>query len=94
MRKLFQECKLVHADLSEYNMLYNNGEIWVIDVSQSVEHDHPLALEFLRRDVVNVNEYFEKHNAHNLNTKFAFDFITSHFENIDLNIELDSCFDH
>lgn len=36
MRILFQECKLIHADLSEYNMLYYNQEIVFIDVSQSV----------------------------------------------------------
>lgn len=53
-------CKLVHADLSEYNLLYMNGEVWVIDVSQSIEHDHPMALDFLRRDCTNINDYFSK----------------------------------
>ena len=55
MRVLYQECKLIHADLSEYNMLYYEDTVYVIDVSQSVEHDHPHALEFLRRDIANVN---------------------------------------
>lgn len=32
----------------------------MIDVSQSIEHDHPSALEFLRRDILNVNLYFDK----------------------------------
>lgn len=32
----------------------------VIDVSQSVEHSHPHALEFLRRDCANVNLFFSK----------------------------------
>lgn len=41
MRKLYTECKLVHADLSEYNILFHDGHLCVIDVSQSVEHDHP-----------------------------------------------------
>ena len=40
-----QACKLVHGDLSEYNVLYLRGKLQVIDVSQSVEHDHPQALE-------------------------------------------------
>ena len=30
----------------------------MIDVSQSVEHDHPHALEFLRKDCNNVNGMF------------------------------------
>ena len=48
VRTLFQTCKLVHADLSEYNILYWKGEIFIIDVSQSVDLDHPKALDFLR----------------------------------------------
>ena len=50
VRTLFQTCKLVHADLSEYNILYYKGDIYIIDVSQSVDLDHPKALEFLRED--------------------------------------------
>ena len=33
VRRMFQRCKLVHADLSEYNLLYHQNEVWVIDVS-------------------------------------------------------------
>lgn len=84
MRKMFQDARLVHADLSEFNMLYvttasstsvpfqiktpgccnlrllpacryHSGDAYIIDVSQSVEHDHPHALEFLRKDCSNVN---------------------------------------
>lgn len=47
VRIMFQECRLVHADLSEYNMLYFNENVYIIDVSQSVEHDHPNALVVL-----------------------------------------------
>lgn len=60
MRILYQECRLVHADLSEYNILYHENKLWIIDVSQSVEHDHPMSLEFLRMDIKNVNDYFAK----------------------------------
>lgn len=34
---------------------YHNGDAYIIDVSQSVEHDHPHALEFLRKDCSNIN---------------------------------------
>jgi serine/threonine-protein kinase RIO1 len=30
---MFNEAKLVHADLSEYNLLWFKDEIYVIDVS-------------------------------------------------------------
>ena len=53
VRKIFQVCRLVHADLSEYNMLFHEGVVYIIDVSQSVEHDHPNALTFLRKDCYN-----------------------------------------
>lgn len=53
MRVMYQRCKLVHGDLSEYNMLYFKGRLFIIDVSQSVDLDHPNALEFLRRDAAN-----------------------------------------
>lgn len=33
----------------------------MIDVSQSVEHEHPQALEFLRKDCTNVVDFFRKH---------------------------------
>jgi RIO kinase 1 len=63
MRRMFQLCKLVHADLSEYNMLWYENEVIIIDVSQSVETDHPRALEFLRMDCTNVTDFFRKSNC-------------------------------
>ena len=58
LRTLYHTCHLVHADLSEYNLLYHNQRLVVIDVSQAVEHDHPQALVFLRKDVMNVGRFF------------------------------------
>ncbi|XP_071953400.1 serine/threonine-protein kinase RIO3-like [Antedon mediterranea] len=58
METMYNECNLVHADLSEYNMLWFNGQVCFIDVSQSVEPTHPLALEFLLRDCTNVSKFF------------------------------------
>nr|ADW23592.1 RIO-1 kinase [Haemonchus contortus] len=58
MRTLYRTCKLVHADLSEYNTLVLDDRLFIIDVSQSVEHDHPHALDFLRSDCNNVCKFF------------------------------------
>ena len=78
MRHLYQRCKLVHGDLSEYNLLWHKSQIYVIDVSQSVETDHPSALDFLRKDASNVNDYFSKFGKLDvMTTRQLFEFITT-----------------
>ena len=57
-KMMYEKCHLVHADLSEYNILYHAGDCWFIDVSQSVEPFHPDALTFLYRDCVNITSFF------------------------------------
>ena len=57
---MYTECNLVHADLSEYNMLWYKDRIYFIDVSQSVEPSHPHGLEFLLRDCTNVSNFFTR----------------------------------
>lgn len=76
MRRMYWNCKLVHADLSEFNILFHKGKLCFIDVSQSVEHDHPHALEFLRKDCTNVNEFFRKKCVATMTVRELFDFIT------------------
>ena len=50
--KLFvNEAKLVHGDLSNYNILNLNEEPVIIDVSQSVVLDNPISKELLERDI-------------------------------------------
>ncbi|KAI0187373.1 putative extragenic suppressor of the bimD6 mutation [Astrocystis sublimbata] len=75
MRRLYQVCKLVHADLSEYNILYHNQQLYIIDVSQSVEHDHPRSLEFLRMDIKNTGDFFRRQGVNTLADRVVFDFI-------------------
>ena len=60
MKKMYTKCRLIHADLSEYNMLWHDGNIYFIDVSQAVEPIHPQGLEFLLRDCSNVCNFFSK----------------------------------
>lgn len=82
MRDMYQKCKLVHGDLSEYNLLWHNNEVFVIDVSQSVETDHPSALDFLRKDAANVNDFFRKTGGLDvMTTRQLFEFVTAPLEN-------------
>ncbi|MBS1263852.1 MAG: RIO-type serine/threonine-protein kinase Rio1 [Methanonatronarchaeales archaeon] len=48
---------LVHGDFSEYNVLVFE-ELVLIDFSQSVTPEHPLATHLLRRDVENLVSFF------------------------------------
>ncbi|KNZ50851.1 atypical/RIO/RIO1 protein kinase [Puccinia sorghi] len=76
VRIMYHQCKLVHADLSEYNILYHCDHLYIIDVSQSVEHDHPSAYDFLRSDLTNVDLFFARLGVPTLGLKRTFDFVT------------------
>ncbi|KIO33433.1 hypothetical protein M407DRAFT_233075 [Tulasnella calospora MUT 4182] len=84
VRTLYHVCRLVHADLSEYNILFHRSHLYMIDVSQSVEHDHPHALEFLRTDLTNVDEWFKKRGVQTLGLRKSFDFVVSSDESLEL----------
>lgn len=51
---------LVHADLSEYNMLFWDGHVVVIDVGQAVPLEHTRANEWFHRDIANVARFFRR----------------------------------
>lgn len=58
--KAIRRAALVHADLSEYNLLVWEGRIVVIDVGQAVPLDHHRAAEWFARDVANIARYFRR----------------------------------
>ena len=58
--KAIRRAELVHADLSEYNLLLWEGRVVVIDVGQAVPLDHSRAAEWFRRDVENIARYFRR----------------------------------
>lgn len=65
--RAYNDADLVHADLSEYNILLENADAdpatWrarVIDVGQAVLKTHPMAHEFLERDLRNLTAYFRR----------------------------------
>lgn len=57
---MVEKAKLVHADLSEYNILNFDQEPVLIDCGQAVLTSHPKAKEFFERDVKNIANYFSK----------------------------------
>ena len=74
LRQLFHACRLVHADFSEYNLLWHKRAVYVIDVSQSVEHDHPNALNFLRADCEHSLSFFRSSGV-TCSTQQLFEFV-------------------
>jgi RIO kinase 1 len=61
VKRLWQKEKLVHGDLSEYNILLDSvGQLYFIDFSQGVHTSHPDAEQLLRRDVENVADFFSR----------------------------------
>lgn len=88
MRRMYRTCRLVHADLSEYNSIVHNDKLYIIDVSQSVEPEHPMALDFLRMDIKNVNDFFSRKKINVYPERLLFKFITE-FDDI-LGLEGDS----
>lgn len=62
IKKLFSKAEIVHADLSEYNIFKLNKKIVLFDLGSAVSTRHPLAREFLKRDIHNLNHFFDKRN--------------------------------
>ncbi|HDR53697.1 MAG TPA: serine protein kinase RIO [archaeon] len=60
VERTYQVARLVHADLSEYNVLMEDGRPVLIDVGQAVDIRHPRADEFLRRDLTNLANFFKR----------------------------------
>ena len=59
--KMVCKARLIHGDLSEYNiMIKPDLDIVIIDVGQAVPPEHPNALEFLERDVRNITRFFRE----------------------------------
>ncbi len=60
IRKLYSKAELIHADLSEYNIMVKDSELVVIDWGSAVHKMHPSAREFLIRDIRNIYNFFRR----------------------------------
>ncbi|MGC9112554.1 serine protein kinase RIO [Acidilobus sp.] len=58
IERMVCKARLVHGDLSEYNIMIWEGRPWIIDVAQAVSLDHPKSRELLERDLSNVFSFF------------------------------------
>jgi RIO kinase 2 len=69
VRKAYLKAHVIHADLSEYNVILKpDGHILIIDWPQYVRTDHANAEQLLERDLKNVLIFFSRR----FNVKLAF----------------------
>lgn len=59
MVSMYKDAKIVHADMSEYNILYYRKKAYILDLGQAVSIEHPAADYFLERDVTNIVRFFK-----------------------------------
>jgi RIO kinase 1 len=60
LERLYRKAELVHGDLSEYNIMISKGKPVIFDMSQAVPPSHPMAEFLLRRDLENMNRFFNR----------------------------------
>ena len=78
IKRLYQKAGLVHGDLSEYNIMNDEGQPVIFDMGQSVLVEHPLAREFLLRDLRNLNSYFAKLGVDIKDVDYILKWVTRH----------------
>ena len=57
---LFKKAKLVHADFSEFNIFKTGDGLKLFDLGSAVDLNHPKMMEFLKRDINNITNFFVK----------------------------------
>jgi RIO kinase 2 len=77
VRKAYLRAGVIHADLSEYNIILKPDlHVLIIDWPQYVTKDHPNAQQLLKRDVENVIAFFKRKHLLEANVEEAFTYVT------------------
>lgn len=77
VKKAYLKAHIIHADLSEYNIILQpDGHILIIDWPQAVKTEHANAVELLERDLKNILVYFNRKFSIELAMKEAYKYVT------------------
>ena len=77
IRKTYSKAGVIHADLSEYNIILKpNMHILIIDWPQYVAKNHPNAQQLLTRDVKNIFRFFSRRHTLKTRLKEALAYVT------------------
>jgi len=58
VKRLYKEAKLIHGDLSEYNIFKTKRGLMLFDFGSAVDLMHPNSTAFLKRDIKNISNFF------------------------------------
>lgn len=77
VRKAYSKAGVIHADLSEYNVILKpDMHILIIDWPQYITKEHPNAQQLLTRDVKNILRYFKRKHMLKAKLKEALAYVT------------------
>jgi RIO kinase 2 len=83
VRKAYLKAGVIHADLSEYNIILKpDTHILIIDWPQYVTKKHPNAQQLLTRDVENILQYFKRKHKLQIKLKDALAYVTGTSKNV------------
>ena len=83
IRKTYLKAHIIHADLSEYNIILKpDGHLLIIDWPQAVKTDHANAVELLERDLNNVLVFFSRKFGLKLAVKEAYEYVVGEIRSL------------
>ncbi len=83
VRRTYLRAKLIHSDLSEYNILIKpDGQILIIDWPQSVDIDHPNAHDNLCRDIRNIISCFRRQSDLKIDLDNTLEYVKGNLRNL------------
>jgi RIO kinase 2 len=84
-RRAYLKVGIIHADLSEYNVILKpNRHILIIDWPQYVTKEHPNVEELLTRDVQNILQYFKRKHKVDASLRETMEYVTGTRKNATL----------
>ncbi len=76
IHKAYVNAGIIHADLSEYNIIIKpNWHTLIIDWPQYVTREHPNAQQLLKRDVKNLIRFFQRKHKVKIKLKEALAYV-------------------
>jgi RIO kinase 2 len=60
VRAAYLKAGVINGDLSEYNVIFDGHNVWLIDWPQAIDRSHPNADILLDRDVLNILRFFKR----------------------------------